>query len=63
MDKAYLVVTAAGRGACLAVLASDLADLGLVVYEMNILLKRVGTYMSAAPRTIDPGSMPGAHAS
>ncbi|HEY2762477.1 MAG TPA: roadblock/LC7 domain-containing protein [Pseudonocardiaceae bacterium] len=63
MDNAYLVVTAAGRGACLAVLASDQADLGLVAYEMNILLKRVGTYMSAAPRTVDPESMPGAHAS
>ena len=28
MDNAFLVVTAAGRGACLAVLASDKADLG-----------------------------------
>jgi predicted regulator of Ras-like GTPase activity (Roadblock/LC7/MglB family) len=63
MDNAFLVVTAAGRGACLAVLASDEADVGLIAYEMNILLKRVGTYLSAAPRTADPGGMPGAQAS
>jgi predicted regulator of Ras-like GTPase activity (Roadblock/LC7/MglB family) len=63
MDNAFLVVTAAGRGACLAVLASDKADLGLIAYEMNILLKRVGTYLSAAPRTADPGDTCGAHAS
>jgi uncharacterized protein len=61
MDNAFLVVTAAGRGACLAVLASDEADLGLIAYELNILLKRVGTYLSAAPRTVDPGGTPGAH--
>jgi predicted regulator of Ras-like GTPase activity (Roadblock/LC7/MglB family) len=63
MDNVFLIVTAAGRGACLAVLASDKADLGLIAYEMNILLKRVGTYMSAAPRTPDPGETRGAHAS
>src|SRR5262245_2630155 len=63
MDNAFLVVTAAGRGACLAVLASDKADLGLIAYEMNLLLKRVGTYLSAAPRTADPGDTCGADAS
>lgn len=63
MDNAFLVVTAAGRGACLAVLASDKADLGLIAYEMNTLLKRVGTYLSAAPRTADPGDTCGAHTS
>ena len=63
MDNVFLIVTAAGRGACLAVLASDKADLGLIAYEMNILLKRVGTYLSAAPRTANPGDTRGAHAS
>jgi predicted regulator of Ras-like GTPase activity (Roadblock/LC7/MglB family) len=62
MDNAFLVVTAAGRGACLAVLASDQADLGLIAYEMNILLKRVGTYLSAAPRVPNSDTY-GAHAS
>ena len=63
MDNMFLVVTAAGRGACLAVLASEKADLGLIAYEMNILLKRVGAYLSAAPRTTNPGDTCGAHAS
>jgi predicted regulator of Ras-like GTPase activity (Roadblock/LC7/MglB family) len=63
MDNVFLIVTAAGRGACLAVLASDKADLGLIAYEMNILLKRVGTYLSAAPRIANPGDAYGAHAS
>ena len=55
MDHGFLVVTAAGRGTCLAVLASEKADLGLIAYEMNILLKRVGTHMSTVPRTGDTG--------
>jgi predicted regulator of Ras-like GTPase activity (Roadblock/LC7/MglB family) len=63
MDNVFLVVTAAGRGACLAVLASNKADLGLIAYEMNILLKRVGTYLSAAPRISHSGDTYGAHAS
>jgi len=63
MDNVFLIVTAAGRGACLAVLASDKADLGLIAYEMNILLKRVGAYLTAAPRTANPGDTRGAHAS
>ncbi len=62
MEHAFLFVTAAGRGACLAVLAAENADLGLVAYEMNILLKKVGDHMSAAPRGIDPGGAAGNHA-
>lgn len=63
MDNMFLVVTAAGRGACLAVLASDRADLGLIAYEMNILLKRVGTYLSAAPRIANSDDTYGVHTS
>lgn len=50
MEHAFLFVTAAGRGACLAVLAEESADIGLVAYEMNLLVKRVGTYLTSAPR-------------
>lgn len=50
MDNAFLFVMAAGRGACLATLAGRDADLGLVAYEMNRLVKRVGANMSAPPR-------------
>ncbi|EHR49855.1 hypothetical protein SacmaDRAFT_1579 [Saccharomonospora marina XMU15] len=51
MDEAFLFVTAAGRGACLAALTNAQPDLGLVAYEMNRLVKRVGATLSAAPRT------------
>lgn len=50
MEHAFLFVTAAGRGACLAVLAVESADLGLIAYEMNLLVKQVGVYLSSAPR-------------
>ena len=50
MEHAFLFVTAAGRGACLAVLAVESADVGLIAYEMNLLVKQVGVYLSSAPR-------------
>ena len=51
MDHAFLFVTAAGSGACLAVLASSDADVGLIAYEMAMLVKRVGQHMSTLPRS------------
>jgi predicted regulator of Ras-like GTPase activity (Roadblock/LC7/MglB family) len=50
MENSFLVVTAAGSGACLAVLAEADADLGLLAYELNLMVKRVGTYLSTQPR-------------
>ena len=50
MESAFLFVTAAGQGACLAVLASHDADLGLIAYEMAMLVTRVGQNMSAPER-------------
>ncbi|GLY01338.1 dynein regulation protein LC7 [Actinoplanes sp. NBRC 101535] len=52
MEEAFLFVTAAGSGACLAVLASADADLGLIAYEMAMLVTRVGQTMSAPERTV-----------
>jgi predicted regulator of Ras-like GTPase activity (Roadblock/LC7/MglB family) len=51
MDHAFLFVTAAGSGACLAVLAGADADVGLIAYEMAMLVKRVGQHMSTLPRS------------
>lgn len=51
MDHAFLFVTAAGSGACLAVLAGSEADVGMVAYEMAMLVKRVGQHMSTLPRS------------
>ncbi|GII83863.1 dynein regulation protein LC7 [Sphaerisporangium siamense] len=51
MRSAYLVVTVAGEGACLAVLAAQDADVGLVAYEMAMLVARVGQYLTSPART------------
>lgn len=50
MESSFLFVTAAGRGACLAVLAAADADLGIIAYEMAMLVSRVGQHLSANPR-------------
>ncbi|WP_433387222.1 roadblock/LC7 domain-containing protein [Micromonospora sp. KLBMP9576] len=50
MESAYLFVTAAGQGACLAVVSDADADIGLVAYEMAMLVTRVGENLSAPPR-------------
>ncbi|WP_033344574.1 roadblock/LC7 domain-containing protein [Catenuloplanes japonicus] len=51
METAYLFVTSAGAGACLAVLAASDSDIGLIAYEMAMLVTRVGQNMSATQRT------------
>ncbi|MGW6729667.1 roadblock/LC7 domain-containing protein [Nocardia sp. NPDC055029] len=50
LEYGYLVVTQAGFGACLALLASEESDLGMVAYEMNVIVQQVGDKLSAAPR-------------
>jgi uncharacterized protein len=51
MDEAFLFVTAAGQGACLAVLSDASSDLGLIAYEMAMLVKRVGQILTAPSRS------------
>jgi predicted regulator of Ras-like GTPase activity (Roadblock/LC7/MglB family) len=50
MAKQYLIVTAAGDNARLAVIVEGDVDLGLVGYEMNRLVKKVGQHLGAAAR-------------
>lgn len=50
LDGAFLVVTAAGNGACMALLADVDADIGLAAYEMNLMVKKVGKFLVAQPR-------------
>ena len=50
MESAFLFVTAAGPGACLAVLAEGDSDIGLIAYEMAMLVKRVGQTLSTPSR-------------
>ncbi|MFV2117877.1 roadblock/LC7 domain-containing protein [Streptomyces sp. Act-28] len=51
LDDAFLFVTAAGDGSCLAVLADADSDVGLVAYEMTLMVKRVGAHLANAPRS------------
>ncbi|MFJ9416460.1 roadblock/LC7 domain-containing protein [Streptomyces sp. NPDC101227] len=51
LDDAFLFVSAAGDGSCLAVLADADSDVGLIAYEMTLLVKRVGTHLGTAPRS------------
>ncbi|GGX51398.1 roadblock/LC7 domain-containing protein [Streptomyces fructofermentans] len=50
MAQSYLILTTAGTGAHLAVLTSQGADVGVVAYQMNMLVKKIGEHLSAAPR-------------
>lgn len=50
LDDAFLFVTAAGDGSCLAVLSDADSDVGQVAYEMALLVKRVGAHLGTAPR-------------
>ena len=61
LDDGYLVVTEAGAGACLALLASTHADLGMVAYEMNVIVQQVGGALSASPRVL-PAEPPASRA-
>lgn len=58
MEHAFLLVTAAGAGACVALLASEDADLGMLAYETNLMVTRVGAYLSAAPRSAEAPPRP-----
>lgn len=51
MRSGFLLVTVAGHGACLCVLGSEDADVGLIAYEMAMLVARVGEYLSSESRS------------
>ena len=53
MDSAFMFVMAAGQGTCLAVLASADANLGVMSYEMAMLVRRMGVHLTAGPRQDD----------
>src|ERR1700761_3596476 len=53
MDRAFLFVIAAGRDTCLAVLTSASANVGVIAYEMAMLVRRMGKYLAAEPRFPD----------
>jgi predicted regulator of Ras-like GTPase activity (Roadblock/LC7/MglB family) len=50
MESAFLFVMAAGEGSCLAAVAEQGADVGLVAYEMALLVTRVGEHLAVGRR-------------
>ena len=54
MEHAFLFVIAAGKGTCLAVLTSADANVGVIAYEMAMLVRRMGKYLESEPRFPEP---------
>ena len=50
MESGFLLVSAAGSGTCLAVIAEVRAFLGVVAYEMAILIRRTGEHIRVNTR-------------
>ncbi|MFA1549371.1 roadblock/LC7 domain-containing protein [Actinomadura chokoriensis] len=55
MASAFLLVTVAGKGACLAVLAEEDADVGLIAYEMAMLVTAMGHHLTSPSRSEPAG--------
>jgi predicted regulator of Ras-like GTPase activity (Roadblock/LC7/MglB family) len=53
MQRGLLLVMAISNGASLAVLAAADCDMGLVAYEMTLLVERVGRALTPGPRGIN----------
>lgn len=59
MEHAFLFVTAADDGACVALLGDESADVGQIAYEINLFAQRAGTAIASAPRSrLDPAATP-----
>lgn len=58
MNSAFLFVTDAGEGSCLAVVSGANADVGMIAYEMAVLVKRVGQHLSVDSRSGTAGNGP-----
>jgi predicted regulator of Ras-like GTPase activity (Roadblock/LC7/MglB family) len=50
MNSAFFFTTAAGEGSCLAVVSSAQVDVGMVAYEMAMLVRRVSEHLSVRSR-------------
>jgi predicted regulator of Ras-like GTPase activity (Roadblock/LC7/MglB family) len=59
MENGFLFVAAGGDGACIAVLGAEDADVGLIAYEMEMLVTRVGQYLSTPARSMSAQSTSG----
>ena len=59
MQRGVLVIMAISNGSSLAVLAASTCDLGLVAYEMTLLVERAGRVLTPATRGMMQASIPG----
>jgi predicted regulator of Ras-like GTPase activity (Roadblock/LC7/MglB family) len=55
MELGCMLLMAIADGACLAVLASPRCDMGLVAYEMTLLVDRAGEFVTPQLRS-QPGA-------
>jgi predicted regulator of Ras-like GTPase activity (Roadblock/LC7/MglB family) len=58
MDRGLLVVMAISDGSCLAVLASSSCDVGVVAYEMTVLVSRTGEVLTPSLRAELQAALP-----
>ena len=58
MDRGLLVVMAISDGSCLAVLAASSCDVGVVAYEMTVLVSRTGEVLTPSLRAELQAALP-----
>ena len=58
MENAFLFVTGISDGSCLAVVADGTSDIGLVAYEMAVLVERAGAVLTPELRAELQGALP-----
>lgn len=58
MERGFLFVTSISDGSCLAVLAAPGCDIGLIGYEMALLVSRVGDALTPAMRAQLQAALP-----
>jgi hypothetical protein len=58
MEKAFLFVTGISDGSCLAVVAGADCDVGLVGYEMAVMVEQVGSVLTPELRNELQGALP-----
>jgi uncharacterized protein len=58
MDRGLLVVMAISDGSCLTVLAGSSSDVGVVAYEMTVLVSRTGDVLTPALRAELQAALP-----
>ncbi len=55
MENAFLLVTGIGAGSLLATVADSSADIGMVAYQMAVMVDRVGEVLTPASRAGSTG--------